>query len=588
MNLLYMSMKASLFISIIILLRLLLKNKLPKNMFTFLWSIAIVILIFPFSVSSCLSIYNLTGMDFVHNDKTVSISDDGYITAKNDLNYNVNNNTRNITENIITQNHMYELINAVWFSGMTVLFLIFVIKHLKSRKKYRTSIPAENVYYLKWLDNHKALRKIRIKKAELANTPFTYGVIKPVIIVPKKFDKFKDSKKQYILAHEYIHIKHFDVLKKYILAGVLCVHWFNPLVWIMFIIASRDIEISCDESVIRMFKRDIRKDYAQVLIEMQEHKNKIIQLCSDFSRNAVEERIVSIMKMKKISILGIIMAVVLSVGTVSVFATEAKDNNIASVSSEIETSVIEGICMSRNINGKIEISIDEGKTWISEDEYYKNNLKPDIEWWTYEEYKEWLENEKKTLKSLIGAEDGWYDKDGNLQHFTKEIVDEMIKRYEETLESIKNGVKISKSVDGVIDDGVIISYFPENIQKTKSLNFSSPIIVKKISQKYDIDSQHFGIDFAATEGTEIYASEEGIVISSEFDSVYGNRTVIQHDNGYTTMYGHQKDMLINAGQKVEKGQLIGHVGKTGKVTGSALHFEIKKDNVSYDPENLFS
>lgn len=54
------------------------------------------------------------------------------------------------------------------------------------------------------------------------------------------------------------------------------------------------------------------------------------------------------------------------------------------------------------------------------------------------------------------------------------------------------------------------------------------------------------------------------------------------------MYGHQKDMLINAGQKVEKGQLIGHVGKTGKVTGSALHFEIKKDNVSYDPENLFS
>lgn len=149
MNLLYMSMKASLFISIIILLRLLLKNNVPKNMFTFLWSIAIVILIFPFSVSSYLSIYNLTGMDFVHNDKTVSISDNGYITAKNDLNYNVNNNARNITENIITQNHMYELINAVWFSGMTVLFLIFVIKHLKSRKKYCTSIPAENVYYLK-------------------------------------------------------------------------------------------------------------------------------------------------------------------------------------------------------------------------------------------------------------------------------------------------------------------------------------------------------------------------------------------------------------------------------------------------------
>ncbi|MMZ66146.1 hypothetical protein D1872_286180 [compost metagenome] len=100
------------------------------------------------------------------------------------------------------------------------------------------------------------------------------------------------------------------------------------------------------------------------------------------------------------------------------------------------------------------LTLDGGKTWLAQAEFNAKYLPVKVEWWSYEEYKAWLENEKKELSQIIGDKgwnptEGWYT-------WTQEKVDEAIARYEETLEDIKNGVLLSKSLDGNSD--VVLSF----------------------------------------------------------------------------------------------------------------------------------
>lgn len=111
-------------------------------------------------------------------------------------------------------------------------------------------------------------------------------------------------------------------LKK-IVATYLTQGWFNPFAWVMFALANRDIELSCDETVVRTFGETIKSAYALTLIGLEEKKSRLTPLVNNFSKNAIEERIVSIMKIKKTSLLGIFLAFTLVVGTVTVFATNA-------------------------------------------------------------------------------------------------------------------------------------------------------------------------------------------------------------------------------------------------------------------------
>lgn len=135
---------------------------------------------------------------------------------------------------------------------------------------------------------------------------------------------------EYVLEHEYVHIQHFDGIAKLIMITALCVHWFNPLVWAMYILVNRDIELSCDEKVIRIFGENVKSAYALTLINMEERKSALFPLCNNFSKNAIEERIEAIMKTRRGTKSAIIIACALVVITIMVFATssvQAEKNN---------------------------------------------------------------------------------------------------------------------------------------------------------------------------------------------------------------------------------------------------------------------
>ena len=253
----------------------------------------------------------------------------------------------------------------------------------------------------------------------------------------------------YVLEHEYTHIRRFDALRKWLLAAALCLHWFNPCVWLMYILAGRDMELSCDEAVLRAGAD--RSGYALTLLALEEERGRWSPSGSHFSRNATEERIKTIMKRKQISLAALLaVLVVMSIAT-TVFATNAPETDFPAQrdTGAVSTGLImDSVISKQDENGNTLCSVDGGKTWMSEDRYHAEygdwGENWQVEWWTAEEYEDWLEQEKKDLQEIIGERgytggDGWFVWD-------QKRVDEAIALYEEILENIKKGALYSKRV----------------------------------------------------------------------------------------------------------------------------------------------
>jgi len=148
--------------------------------------------------------------------------------------------------------------------------------------------------------------------------------------LPASLELTDTRRLDFILTHEYFHIKRFDALWKLLLIIVICIHWYNPVVWIMFILANRDLELTCDHMVLRHFSTDVKSEYAFMLINMIQRKNDLQPIHSGFNINCNQERIISIMKNKKPSIFNIIPAVlIVTVLTFGVLMTTACDEDPA-------------------------------------------------------------------------------------------------------------------------------------------------------------------------------------------------------------------------------------------------------------------
>jgi hypothetical protein len=138
-------------------------------------------------------------------------------------------------------------------------------------------------------------------------------------------DYNKHNEVNYVLVHELVHVIRQDNLWRILSFVAVLVHWFNPLVWLMYFSFQRDMEMACDEKVISLLGESKKTDYAMTLIHLAEKKSRPIPLYNSFSKNAVEERIVSIMKYKKITRVGVILSMIMVLLAGTTFITYAKE-----------------------------------------------------------------------------------------------------------------------------------------------------------------------------------------------------------------------------------------------------------------------
>lgn len=316
MSLLKMSFTGAVIILIILALRGLFINKLPKKAFLVLWAVAVIRLLIPFSIPFLLSIYTLAGKNTKVMEAVKTSGASGFLPFSN---------TSILIPDIQPQKpaQTIPILPLVWLIGALALAGYFTISYMRCRREFRTALPVENDFTKNWLKEHKLKRTIVLRQSQCITAPLTYGIVHPVILMPKAVDWSDTGKLQYVLAHEYVHIRRFDAGTKLILLGAVCVHWFNPLVWLMYLYANRDIELSCDEAVVRFFGENTKSAYAMTLITMEETKSGIAPLCNSFSKNAIKERIISIMKIKKTSLIAILAAFILITGITALFTTTA-------------------------------------------------------------------------------------------------------------------------------------------------------------------------------------------------------------------------------------------------------------------------
>lgn len=345
MSLLQMSVAGGVMILAVIVIRALAINLLPKKTFEVLWGIAAVRLLIPFSVPSAFSVYSLLGshasaIDTAKSPKAIQvlpIGTTGQMTAM-----------ANGSSNVVS------VWTVIWAVGVLACAMLFAVSYWKCRQEFQTSLPVDNGFIRNWLNAHQQRRVISIRQSSRFSAPLTYGIFRPVILMPISTEWENTKMLQYVLAHEYVHIRRFDGIKKLVLITVLCVHWFNPLVWAMYILANRDIELSCDEAVLHLFGENTRVTYVRALISMEETRSGMAPLCSNFSKNAIEERITAIMKIKKPSIFSRVLALALVFGVTTVFATTAiavaanDTNNIPS--DQIDETYDEAALVLENVN----------------------------------------------------------------------------------------------------------------------------------------------------------------------------------------------------------------------------------------------
>ena len=321
MDIVQMSVQAGVLIAAIVIVRAITLYRLPKASFLALWGIVIARLLIPFSLTSRWSVYNLFAGLWGHEDTTVPTG--SYVTV-----WGGQAQVPALTEAALS----IPPLTALWMVGAVVLVVVFAILLAKNYRALRAAVPVEDrAVITNWREEYRLLRPLAIVRSDKVSSPASIGILRPRIIFPQGMDLDNEQLVRYILVHEYVHIRRFDTLWKLLALCAVCVHWFNPLVWVMLVLLSRDLELSCDEMVLRHFGWTERASYAHSLIDMAERGRPFSFMHSYFSKNAAEERIIAIMKYKKTSLLAVVLALVLTLGMAAGFTTGAvaKDNDSA-------------------------------------------------------------------------------------------------------------------------------------------------------------------------------------------------------------------------------------------------------------------
>ncbi len=318
MNLLQMSFSGGVLILAVVVLRALALHRLPKGTFLALWAVAAARLLLPFSIPFPASVYTLAEKAQTRAAVPAApLPAAPTVTAGPSVPAALPGGTAAALA--------VNIGGWVWLAGAAVCGMVFLLSWLRCRRMLRCALPAENPPAQAWLEGRRMRRTVLLRQSDRVDAPLTYGLLHPVILLPEHMEP---SRLPCILEHELAHIRCLDALWKPLLALTACLHWFNPLAWTMLVLANRDMELRCDEAVLRRLGLDRRGDYARLLISMEEKKSGLGPFASAFSRNAIEERIRAIMKIKKRSLAAILAAVVLVCCVGVGFATSAARDNI--------------------------------------------------------------------------------------------------------------------------------------------------------------------------------------------------------------------------------------------------------------------
>lgn len=339
-KILYMCTSGTILIAAVICFRYLFYHQVPKRFLVVLWIFALIRLLLPISIQvQRPMIHFREPAAQSHSQQADSGTSDrmnrqetSYMQSDDAGRTSVNAQKADVCKRAFAF--------AVWLAAASFLALKILIRHMRSRRIYSLSLPVCEEKAARWLNAHRSFRKVTLRKSELVKSPFTYGIFRPVILMPSGME-FSEEEFQCIMEHEWVHIRWWDVLVKHILYLTLCLYWFHPMVWVMAVLLNRDMETACDEEVVRKYSRSLKTAYALILIRLAEGcRDPIGPVNACFAGySEIEERIQIIMKTKKYSRKAAALAVGMLCCVATAFTVSAQETpeEVRKVSESIET-----------------------------------------------------------------------------------------------------------------------------------------------------------------------------------------------------------------------------------------------------------
>lgn len=348
LNILNMSITASYIALAVILFRFLLR-KAPKTLTVLMWAAVAIRLIFPFSFESIFSL--------VPSAKTVPENiiyastpyiDSGISYLNQTVNPIISGSFSPSVGDSTNPLQIWLFVAAiVWVVGIIAMLIYTIVSYLKIEIKVREAVKyKENIYLC---DN--------------IASPFIFGVIKPKIYLPSNIS---ESDIPFVTAHEKAHIKRRDHLWKPLGFLLLSIYWFNPVLWVAYVLLCKDIEFACDESVIKQMGSDIKKSYSEALLNCSIQKRLITACPLAFGETGVKSRIKSVLSYKKPTVWIIAVCLILSIVLGVCFLTNPKSNTIMH---------IEDVNLSSYLENTLSVQKWDGETFENVMAVDKNILK---------------------------------------------------------------------------------------------------------------------------------------------------------------------------------------------------------------------
>ena len=341
-----MSMYASVAALAVMIARVLLKRA-PKVFSYALWAVVLFRLVSPFSIESAFGLMpgapqaeSITGFQTsgvqappLHSNAVVSAASSGAGTTANldfasqiiqTYNSGAIPETANMNFDIALQ-----VAAGIWLAGFAALLLYGAIGYIRLKRQVRyATLVRGNVY-----------------ETDKIKMPFVLGFICTKIYFPVNLDPMQQS---HILRHEQVHIKRRDYLIKPIAFAALALHWFNPLAWVSYFLMSKDMEMSCDEAVLRQADEDIRGEYSASLLEMSVNRNRL--LCPlAFGGSNAKERVVNVLSFKKpklwVTVLSMVVVCIFLVGFASNRQADVEANTARVYNAYEMAAALDAFCL---------------------------------------------------------------------------------------------------------------------------------------------------------------------------------------------------------------------------------------------------
>jgi len=350
LHVLNMSYIASFVIIFIVVVRSLL-YKAPKKQLYIMWVVPLIRLTIPFSFESIWSL-------ILVNPKP--ISQDILYSTNPEINTGIFSIDATIigylpkTTEIASVNpiQIWMFIGTcLWIVGIVSFLTYGVISVLKLKDKLKNlGAEKDGIYY-----------------SASVRTPFVFGLIHPRIYLPISLS---ETEVNYIILHEKMHIQRFDHFTRFISYLVLCIHWFNPFVWFAFLLSGKDMEMSCDEAVIKHLGSDVKKNYARTLLNLSTGKRQFRITPLAFGEGDTKNRIKNILSFKSSKIYIIIGTVVLFIAAIGLLTNpKAKDSNLQNTiinqESASTTKNIGEVIHTTDITGKLRVDFENSKYLVA-------------------------------------------------------------------------------------------------------------------------------------------------------------------------------------------------------------------------------